>query len=74
MLIGEKLGLFSAMTGILTGAFYAASAISVNLSKGMITWHDAGLQSSLLATFVGLSLALVAIVFNKQSKKYYSQL
>lgn len=40
MLVGEKLGLFSAMTGIFTGAFYAASAISVNQTNGMMRAYN----------------------------------
>lgn len=64
MLLGKKVGIISAITGISIGLFYAVSPVIYNLSNGLMSGHEAGLQSAVIATVAGLSFAAIAIISN----------
>ncbi|WP_019028910.1 hypothetical protein [Colwellia piezophila] len=64
MLLGKKLGILSSIVGISISLYFAVSPVLFNLSPS----HDAGLQSAIIATFVGLSFAVIGIISNNQRK------
>ena len=64
----KSIGLIGGVLGAAVGSYFSATAIINSLNSAAITGQQAGIYSAITATILGMSLALIGIVYNQSSK------
>lgn len=65
MFNGKKLGILSSAVGVSAGLFYALPPVMTNI---LSTDNNVGLQSAIVATIVGVSVAVIGVTLNYSGK------
>ncbi|MBO9492422.1 hypothetical protein J7384_18820 [Endozoicomonas sp. G2_1] len=64
----KSIGLIGGVLGTAIGSYFSAKAIISSLNSAVVTGQQVGIYSAVTATILGMSLALIGIVYNQSSK------
>ncbi|HBY84414.1 MAG TPA: hypothetical protein DEO86_00930 [Colwellia sp.] len=61
----KNIGLFYGIAGLAVGAYFGALPILQHLNSGLLTGQQAGVQSATVAIIVGVSAAIMGVVYHR---------